>query len=191
MISVLLILFLFPALSLFFLNLLCSFSRSFSLFLSLLLSTSPFFLSLTRVCAVPSLGCRLHCVQHLCCPTFARVPRCPTFMGRQQGNAPIPFLPSSSSDNMTQSPLSSLHFISCFSLFYFISLFLVSLVFIQVLHLFAPPYDSLWVLLQFRRKGTPALTWQYQSVMWWSGLRGAIAFALAIRNTSTVAHQVF
>eukprot|EP00730_Choanoeca_flexa_P019096 TRINITY_DN9314_c0_g1_i1.p1 TRINITY_DN9314_c0_g1~~TRINITY_DN9314_c0_g1_i1.p1 ORF type:complete len:602 (+),score=150.90 TRINITY_DN9314_c0_g1_i1:132-1937(+) len=40
------------------------------------------------------------------------------------------------------------------------------------------------------RKPQSKISLQYQAMMWWAGLRGAIAFALAIRNTTTVAHQM-
>eukprot|EP00045_Choanoeca_perplexa_P011700 m.124945 g.124945 ORF g.124945 m.124945 type:complete len:605 (+) comp15727_c0_seq1:156-1970(+) len=43
---------------------------------------------------------------------------------------------------------------------------------------------------QITRKARSKLSWRYQGVMLWAGLRGAIAFALAIRNTLTVAHQM-
>jgi NhaP-type Na+/H+ or K+/H+ antiporter len=46
-----------------------------------------------------------------------------------------------------------------------------------------------WVANCLRRKQSKKIGFNFQMVMWWSGLRGAIAFALAIRNTSTAAHQ--
>lgn len=46
-----------------------------------------------------------------------------------------------------------------------------------------------WLANKFKRKQSKPIGFDFQLVMWWSGLRGAIAFALAIRNTTTAAHQ--
>ncbi|EDQ89848.1 uncharacterized protein MONBRDRAFT_16608, partial [Monosiga brevicollis MX1] len=43
---------------------------------------------------------------------------------------------------------------------------------------------------RFVRKPTHKISWSYQGILWWAGLRGAIAFALAIRNTTTTAQQM-
>eukprot|EP00055_Hartaetosiga_balthica_P013817 m.72641 g.72641 ORF g.72641 m.72641 type:complete len:658 (-) comp8391_c0_seq1:111-2084(-) len=55
----------------------------------------------------------------------------------------------------------------------------------RVLHVF--PLS--WIANKFRKRNSKKITKKFQYMLWWSGLRGAIAFALAMRNTKTVAHQ--
>jgi hypothetical protein len=68
--------------------------------------------------------------------------------------------------------------------FILFSLFVIVLA--RAAHIF--PLSLLANALQ--RKTSSHLSWNYQAMLLWAGLRGAIAFALAIRNTSTPAHQV-
>eukprot|EP00049_Salpingoeca_infusionum_P026298 m.24870 g.24870 ORF g.24870 m.24870 type:complete len:621 (-) comp8649_c0_seq1:223-2085(-) len=46
-----------------------------------------------------------------------------------------------------------------------------------------------WLANCVKGKSSKPITKKFQFMLWWSGLRGAIAFALAMRNTSTPAHQ--
>jgi solute carrier family 9 (sodium/hydrogen exchanger), member 6/7 len=67
-----------------------------------------------------------------------------------------------------------------FILFSFLAIFVARLIIIYPLSL----------LVNLSRKKTARITWNMQHVMLFSGLRGAMAFALAIRNTSSEARQL-